>query len=57
MTITYKNRTYTVTEVATGELLKADLISRGFDGQTYMATGKNGAQFLIYKTQDGRWIA
>lgn len=57
MTITYKNRTYTITEIETGELLRVDLIRRGFNGQTYMATGTKGAAFLIYRTQDGKWVA
>lgn len=49
MTTTINSRTYTIEAIATGPLVSADLISKGYEGTYYMATGVRGAVFLALR--------
>jgi hypothetical protein len=46
-TATIDSRQYTLTEIAIGALVAADMISRNWEPKLWIATGVRGAQFLV----------
>ena len=63
-TVTINRRAveFTVTEVATGDALRADLVARGFDGTVWTgvapATARRGEKHgLFYRTPAGQFVA
>jgi hypothetical protein len=54
MSTTIKNKTYSVEVMDTTKHIasKADLISRGWDGETYILTGKRGAKYLAFRSSE-----
>lgn len=58
MKTTINSRTYTVEAISTGPLTAADLISKGYEGTYYMATGVRGAVFLALRVlATGNFVA
>jgi len=57
METTIKYRTYKVEKMDTsGSLnLRADLLRRGYDGETYILKGKRSATKMAYRTKDGKF--
>lgn len=49
-------RTYTVARVALGPLVEADLLASGWDGGTYLLTGKRGAVRLAARRPSGEYV-
>lgn len=46
-----KGRAYTVAIVPSGPLLVADMKARGWDGETYLLTGKRGAAYIAFRAR------
>lgn len=42
-------REYKVRKMETGELSKASLLERGWDGSSYLLTGKRGATYIAFR--------
>lgn len=50
-------KTYTVSELETGELSRQSLVERGWDGKMYQLVGKRGAMYLGYRSaEDGSFL-
>ena len=50
METTIKGREYKVEAMETGENTKADMLKRGWDGLSYMLTGKRGAAYIAFRS-------
>lgn len=48
-TETVNGREYKVRAMKTGELSKTSLLERGWDGSSYLLTGKRGATYIAFR--------